>query len=122
MNITAEFNMSGSIDAIIDGVRMNIPDDMGNRYRQILADWEALGNRISPYIAPAPQPRLVLKRVIVDRLQVIGKLAAARAALDAQPLYVRERWNARDSVYATDPDTISLLTAIGADPAIILAP
>lgn len=71
---------------------------------------------------PMAQPRLVPKRIIVDRLQVAGKLEAARTALDAQTLYVRERWNARDSVYATDPDTIALLTAIGADPAIILAP
>lgn len=69
-----------------------------------------------------PEPRLVLKRVIVDRLFAAGKLDAARAALDARPLYVRERWNVRDSVYATDPDTIALLTGIGADPAVILAP
>lgn len=73
------------------------------------------------FLAPAQNPRLVLKRVIVDRLYAAGKLDAARAALDASPLYTRERWNSRDAVYATDPDTIALLTAIGADADAILA-
>lgn len=67
------------------------------------------------FLAPKLSPRLVLKRVIVDRLYAAGKLAAARAALDAQPLYTRERWNSRDAIYANDPDTIALLKAIGAD-------
>lgn len=73
------------------------------------------------FLNPSAPPRLVLKRVIVDRLYAAGKLEAARAALDAQPLYTRERWNSRDSVYATDPDTIALLKAIGADADAILA-
>lgn len=73
------------------------------------------------FLAPKPQPRLVLKRVIVDRLYAAGKLEAARAALDAQSLYTKERWNSRDAVFASDPDTIALLKAIGADVAAILA-
>lgn len=78
-------------------------------------------SEVVAFLTPKPAPRLVLKRVIVDRLYADGKLEIARAALDAQPLYTRERWNSRDSVYATDPDTIALLKAIGADPAVILA-
>lgn len=66
-------------------------------------------------------PRLVLKRVIIDRLQAAGLLGKARAALDAQDLYTRERWNSREGVFATDPTTIALLTAIGADVEAILA-
>jgi hypothetical protein len=33
---------------------MSIPDDMGNRHRQMIADWEDAGNTIPPYIAPPP--------------------------------------------------------------------
>jgi hypothetical protein len=60
--------------------------------------------------------------VIVDRLQAAGNLPAARAALDAADLYTRERWSAREAIYADDPTAIALLQAIGADPEAILAP
>ncbi len=69
-----------------------------------------------------PLRRLVRASVIVDRLQAAGKLQAARAALDAADLYTRERWNARDAIYADDPTAIALLQAIGADPCAILGP
>jgi hypothetical protein len=72
--------------------------------------------------APPPIRSLVLKSVMVDRLHAAGLLEAARTALDGASLYDRERWNTRDSVYSDDPTTIALLTAIGADPAVILAP
>lgn len=70
----------------------------------------------------APERRLVPKRIIIDRLHEAGLLDRARKALDAAPLYTRERWNARDAVYADDPDSIGFLRAIGADPDVILAP
>ena len=69
-----------------------------------------------------PPYHLVPTRTIVDRLQAAGKLAAARAALDAADLYTRERWNHRDAIYADDPAALALLNAISADPAVILAP
>lgn len=64
---------------------------------------------------------LVPKRLIIDRLQAVGKLEAARATLDAADLYTRERWNTRDAIYADDAAAIALLAAIGADPTAILA-
>lgn len=66
--------------------------------------------------------RLVSKAAIVDRLIEAGLLAAARKALDAQPLEVQERWNARTAIYADDETALALLKAIGADPVVILAP
>jgi hypothetical protein len=73
--------------------------------------------------APAVERRMVRKSVIVERLHAAGKLAAAKAALDAD-LYARERWYAPDrpSIYADDAEALALLTSIGADPAVILAP
>ena len=53
--------------------------------------------------------RLVRRSVIVDRLQAAGKLEAARAVLDTADLYTRERWNAREAIYADDPTAIALL-------------
>ncbi len=62
------------------------------------------------------------RSIIVDRLHAAGKLIAAREMLDAADLYTRERWNAREAIYADDPTAIALLQAIGADPEAILAP
>ncbi len=69
-----------------------------------------------------PPYHLVPTRLVVDRLQAAGKLAAARTALDSAPLYLRERWNTRLAIYADDPDARALLAAIGADADTILAP
>jgi hypothetical protein len=71
--------------------------------------------------ANVPPYHQVPTRTIVDRLESAGKLEAARAALDAAPLYTRERWNNRQLVNADDPDAIALLQAIGAEPSVILA-
>tara|TARA_Y100000780_G_scaffold230633_1_gene253270 strand:- start:131 stop:595 length:465 start_codon:yes stop_codon:yes gene_type:complete len=48
------YTQSGSIQAIIDDQELSIPDDMANRHRRMIADWEAEGNTISPYVAPEP--------------------------------------------------------------------
>ncbi|QIG77293.1 DUF4376 domain-containing protein [Rhizobium phage RHph_TM39] len=45
---------SGSIQADIDGQTFVIPDDMGNRYRQMVEDWVNQGNEIAPYAPPRP--------------------------------------------------------------------
>lgn len=48
------FTQSGSIEITIDGVRMTVPDDMANRHRQMVAEWEEAGNVIPPYTPPSP--------------------------------------------------------------------
>lgn len=52
-----EFDSEGEpilrfIDAIIDGASVTIPDTMSNRHRRELAEWEAEGNTIEPFVAP----------------------------------------------------------------------
>ena len=66
--------------------------------------------------------RLVMKSTIIERLNAVGKLAAAKAALDSD-LYRRERWYAPDqpAIHADDAAAIELLVLIGADPNAILA-
>lgn len=44
------FTKCGMIDAEINGVRVFVPDDMGNRDRQAIAEWEAAGNVIAKFV------------------------------------------------------------------------
>lgn len=71
---------------------------------------------------PEPEPRLVRKALIIDRLHAAGKLEDAYATLQSSSLYDRQRWEVRDAVYYNDPTTLAVLNAIGADPDVILAP
>ena len=72
---SARYTETGSILAVIDGLQMTVPDDMANRHRQMIAEWEAEGNAIEPYVPPPePVPSAV-------------SMFQARAALLAAGLY-----------------------------------
>jgi hypothetical protein len=72
-------------------------------------------------LAAAP-PYLVPKLLIVDRLIAADKDGAAYAALEATGNErLKRRWDAAVQVRSDDADAIALLTAVGADPAVILA-
>lgn len=51
-----KYTKDGSILALIDGQEMTVPDDMNNRHRIMIAEWEATGNVIEPYIEPVLTP------------------------------------------------------------------
>ncbi|MFJ6323830.1 MULTISPECIES: hypothetical protein [unclassified Rhizobium] len=55
MTVTsAQYTETGIIEAVIDGVRKFIPDDMENSDRQAIADWAASGNVITAFVPPLP--------------------------------------------------------------------
>lgn len=54
MITSAQFIKSGEIETEIDSQIYTIPDDMANRYRQMIAEWEDEGNTIAPYEEPEP--------------------------------------------------------------------
>jgi len=73
---------------------------------------------------PLPAPRaMVAKSVVQARIIDAGKMGQAYAALTGNPIYFA-RWFAPDhpAVYCDDPDAVGLVTALGLDPATILAP
>lgn len=63
----------------------------------------------------------VRKITIVNRLIAAEKMAAALAAMDADPV-LKARWDAAPEIYPDDEEAITFLTAIGADAAAVLAP
>lgn len=51
----ARYTASGTIVMVLaGGEEVIVPDDMANRHRQMIAEWEALGNTIQPYAPPPP--------------------------------------------------------------------
>lgn len=111
----------GGFIAVIDGVTSFVPDDSGNRDYQAVQAWIAEGN-VPEQETIAETIRKVSKSTIRQRLDDAGLLDAAMAALMANRVAFA-RWYDRSypSVNYNDAETISLLTAIGANPDAILA-
>ncbi len=80
------YTQTGSIDATIDGVRLTVPDDMANRHRQMIAEWEEAGNTIPAYVAPpAPIPPLPRLTFWLAAAEIGVTKAGIRAHIDAMP-------------------------------------
>lgn len=75
------------------------------------------------HVEGEPVRQTVLKSTVQARIIAAGKMVEAKAALDGNAVYFA-RWFAPDRpvVYCDDPDAMMLVTAIGLDPAVILAP
>lgn len=81
---------SGSIDATIEGVRMTIPDDMGNRHRRMVAEWEAQGNTI-----PAYEPEYSAEYAIRDLIALLS--TAPALILASYPEGEPQSWPAKEA-------------------------
>lgn len=70
MNVIG-YTSSGSIELQVNGARMFVPDDPDNMDRQQIAEWEAAGNTIPPYVPPVQSlPPVALVTVAGVRLTV----------------------------------------------------
>lgn len=69
---SARRNEDGFIIAVIDGVEWTVPDDPANRYRQMIAEWEAEGNTIPAHEPPpSPTPVIALPQIVAQaRLRI----------------------------------------------------
>lgn len=86
---------------------------------ELVGAWRAT---VAAASAPAPVDRWeVRKLLIIDRLVAAGRFGAAMAALGGPGSLLYERWAAAVAIGSDDAQVITLLTAIGADPAVILA-
>src|SRR5262245_5202260 len=87
--IVVGYTEGGLIRVKFDDVNDSfVPDDMLNRDRQVIADWEAQGNTIPPYVPPdppinLPEPKLyaILKLEIsgdaVTTIDISAKFSGA---------------------------------------------
>lgn len=77
------YTEDGRIEILLDGVSMLVPDDPGNRHRQMVAEWESAGGVIAPYQAPpAPPPASISRRQFFQQAALGGFITQAEA-LDA---------------------------------------
>jgi len=128
---SAKYTESGSIIAVINGVEMAVPDDLANRHRQMIAEWEAEGNAIEPYAEPVPTvPQLLdylaRKRVEVeeggivvngvpvatDRAHSQVKITAAYVKAMANPEFEVTNWKVAPGVFIPSLDAETII-AIG---------
>lgn len=56
-----KYTQFGAISAVIDGVELTIPDDLSNRHRMIIAEWQSAdeGNVILPYSQELDQDNVI---------------------------------------------------------------
>lgn len=121
MNVIG-FTEGGSIRVELDGVEMNVPDDMSNRHRQLVAEWEAAGNTIPAY-EPQPQPLVPLSRrqlrlgLLANGITTADVEVAIAATPDAMERAVAEIEWADASTYERDHHLIEQVgTALGLSP------
>ena len=94
MTITATYQEDGSIfvvrqyqaededgNPVLRTERKTVPDEPTNRDRQRLAQWEANGGVIAPYIPPTPPTDAELDGELMQRIQTVGTFE--RATLEA---------------------------------------
>ncbi|MBN7760268.1 hypothetical protein JYP52_03910 [Nitratireductor aquibiodomus] len=87
---TVKFNANGALITVIDGVAMTVPDDLENRHRQMIAEWEAEGNTIPPYAPPTmtdeekrtAMPPLSARQFRLGMIASGITLASVQAAVD----------------------------------------
>jgi len=115
---SAKYTESGSIVAVIDGQEMTVPDDMENRQRIMLAEWESDGHIIIPYFVPDPDKEQLrahaaqkrwekevggislngMKISTDDRSKIM--ISGARASADADPSF-ETVWKVSDNEFIT---------------------
>lgn len=83
--------------------------------------WDGEAVICLPPASPPPPRWEVRKLAIIERIGPDAYPAFA-AALSQLTDYQRARWDSARSINSDDPDAIALLTAIGQDPAAVLAP
>lgn len=117
------YTSTGAIEAVIDGETVFVPDDMANRHRQMVAEWEAAGNTIPAYEPPPPPlpapltARQLRLGLVLNGLSLDQVAAAIDAIEDPQDRNVaRIEWEYASSFERTHPLLESVGAALGLTP------
>ena len=86
------------------------------------SSWDATTGAVVPTPPPGPSQWYVLKSTIRSRLVAVNLAGAADTARAGLTSAMQNEWLEAVVIHNDDPHVIALLRAIGADPAVILAP
>ena len=76
------YTKENDIIAIIDGIEVYVPNNMANRHRQMIKEWEDEGNTIEPYIEPVDVPQVISRSQMLRALNHQG-LLTSQEVIDA---------------------------------------
>ncbi|MGQ5719928.1 hypothetical protein [Pseudochrobactrum asaccharolyticum] len=111
----AKYSIAGGIIVIIGGVEITVPDDMENRHRAMIAEWEANGGMIEPY---TPEPELAdiisIPSVTFWERMTDQEAEQVQAAMQAQPFRTRQIFMTAQS-YRSDHELWPLLQQAAID-------
>lgn len=92
------YTQTGAIEVTIDGILMVVPDVPDNRHRQMIAEWEAEGNMIPPYVPPIPDansialPRREFRRALlhngIDNAAVVSVITAISDPVEREGMII----------------------------------
>ena len=106
------YRHTGEIDIILNGVQMTVPDDPGNRHRQMLAEWEAAGNMIPPYMPePELEPITIVYPVDLWSRMTDVEADAVVQAMTTQTVRIQNIFRAASS-YRSDHELWPLLVSV----------
>lgn len=116
MSITnAKYTEYGLIVATLDGQEMTVPDDMENRHRIMLAEWEAAGNVISAYVPEPEAPTLIsIPAVTLWERMTEAEGEQVEAAMQSQPFRIRQIFTTAQT-YRSDHELWPLLQHMAAE-------
>lgn len=111
----AKYTKDGSIVAVISGQQMTVPDDMENRHRILLADWEAAGNAIEPYL-PEPEALSVISIPAVTLWERMTETEGEQveAVMQTQPFRIRQIFMTAQT-YRSDHELWPLLQQVASE-------
>ena len=112
---SAKYTLDGSIITVIDGQDTTVPNDMENRHRIMLAEWEAAGNVILAYV-PEPEAPAVISISAVTLWERMTEAEGEQvdAVMQSQPFRIRQIFMTAQT-YRSDHELWPLLQQVTTD-------
>lgn len=111
----AKYTLDGSIITVIDGQETTVPDDMENRHRILLANWEAAGNVISVYVPEPEAPTVIsIPAVTLWERMTEAEGEQVEAVMQTQPFRIRQIFTTAQS-YRSDHELWPLLQHVATE-------
>lgn len=101
----------GSIRAIINGSQVDVPDDLENSDRQLIAGWEADGNVVPDLALPIPPEVTIVFAVDLWSRLTNAEADAVEAAMATQSVRVQNIFRSASS-YRSDHELWPLLESM----------